>query len=758
MSGANYSYSSSDAVTLTSGIDVDPIKSINTIFDPNTNRTIFFYNKNNVTETINGFLLSCSGTTITQHATQTPSLSTPTSSCWTNVAYDTQNNKIIFMYYVNSPVNYAPKYSIVTVTGGATNTLSFTSDEYVFANTSQQAQASSLAWNGDANKLFMLYPAYIGGNIQCNTFTSNGSTLTTITEAEILTEDMSDSGGNETRASVFVSNQGISYSLGDPNNSPGIVNFTLSLGTTTSTVVNASQSNFVGVARSGTDLELSEPPTELVGYSESAITKGRAVIVKPDGNYAQAGLTTTSVTNTGTASQGSLGNISSYSSDMFAMAVASDGVTYCLTYQNTSTQQACKIGTRSGETISWGSEVVLASGNSSSHFVSYDASANVFVTSYTTGTSVKGTAVSFSGNTGTKGAEVTIMDLGNSSGNPSYNYKHWYDSTNKVTVCWANGGVSGSQTNRSSAVVLTLTGTSISVGTLYENSSAGGDKSTGCDITGGKHVLYFLNSSYYPSVMIMTVSSTGDITWGTPVTNNSNSGGFATPVYNPNFPDKCIVAGWFTNYNAYFSYFAVTVSGTSITISNFSSGNINSAQSYVESGGGVAAYSNYSGNYCFVYQTYSPYNSRYNFATTTDGLSLTVETAVTTTAHGSNQFYAGVCASDVDGVFVENHNDRSSSPGYYSYYCFNPTFNFTSTTQTPNMTSANVIGIAQETILANNDIKVKTFGQIDENQSLLTTGSAYFVNGTTGAIQTTADDPSVNIGTALNSTNLLIKS
>ena len=190
----------------------------------------------------------------------------------------------------------------------------------------------------------------------------------------------------------------------------------------------------------------------------------------------------------------------------------------------------------------------------------------------------------------------------------------------------------------------------------------------------------------------------------------------------------------------------------------FHDGNINSAQSYVESGGSVGVYSNYSGNYCFVYQTYSPYNSRYNFATTTDGLSLTVATAVTTTGHGSNQFYAGACASDVDGVVVENHNDRSSSPGYYSYYCFNPTFSFTSTTTTPNMTGANVIGIAQETISANNDIKVKTFGQVDENQSSLTTGSAYFVNGTTGAIQTTADEPSVNIGTALNSTNLLIKS
>lgn len=401
-------------------------------------------------------------------------------------------------------------------------------------------------------------------------------------------------------------------------------------------------------------------------------------------------------------------------------------------------------------------EINLSANGSSAHFVSYDASANVFVTSYSYGNTIKATAVSFSGNTGTKGAEVTIMDLGNSSGNPSFNYKHWYDSTNNMTVCWAVGGVSGNQTNRSSAVALTLTGTSISVGTLFENSSAGGAKATGCDITGGKHVLYFLNSSSYPTVMIMCVSSTGDITWGTPVTNNYNTGGFATPIYNPNFPNKCIVAGYFTNYNDYFSYFAVTVSGTSITISNFTSGNINNGQSYIESGGSVGAYSNYSGNYCFVYQTYSPYNSRYNFATTTDGLSLTVVVAVQTNSHGSNQFYAGVCASDVDGVFVENHNDRSSSPGYYSYYCFNPTFNFTITNTTENLLADNYIGIATKTVADDGQAEVATIGQTDAQQSGLTAGQKYYVQ-TDGSLATSPHaSVTVLAGKATAPTKLLI--
>jgi len=516
----------------------------------------------------------------------------------------------------------------------------------------------------------------------------------------------------------------------------------------------AQATQFVGTALSATALELKTfPANTIVGKADGTVTKGKAVIVEADGDFAQAGQA--NVTNTGTASQGSLGNMGTYVTDLFAMAVAKDGLTYCFTYQNGSTQQACKIGTRSGETISWGSELVLASANSSSHFVSYDDEANVFLTTYTTGDTVKGTAVSFSGNTGTKGTEVTIMDLGGASSAPYQHYQHWYDSTNEVTVCWAKGGVSGNDTNRSSAVVLTLTGTSISVGTLYENTTAGGQYSKGCDITGGKHVLYWRSSSNnYPYVMTMTVTSSGAISWGTPLVINSAAGSWSNPVYNPTYPNKAILAGKISTANNYYSYAGLTISGTSITASNFSDGNINNAQSYVESGGNVAVYSNYSGNYCFVYQTYSPYNSRYNFATTTDGLSLTVATAVTTTAHGSNQFYAGACASDVDGVVVENHNDRSSNPGYYSYYCFNPTFNYTSLGPT-NLTAENYIGIAQETVSTGNDVKVTTISGVDANQSSLTPAQLYYVQSD-GTLSTTAGSPSVVAGLATSATTVLV--
>ena len=545
--------------------------------------------------------------------------------------------------------------------------------------------------------------------------------------------------------------------VGQTNNGYDLLTAIMNINSTTSTTINASQ--FVGTARSGTDLELAEPPTELVGIANGSITKGNAVVVRSDGDFETIKLvTSTPVTNTGTASQGSLGNIDPYTQDMFCMAVASDGVTYCFTYQNsTNNYQACKIGTRSGETITWGSEITLSTDTSSdSHFCSYDANANVFITSYATGNTIKSTAVSFSGNAGTKGTEVTMMDLGSSSGSPQYHYQHWYDSTNKVTVCWANGGVSGNDTNRSSAVTLNLSGTTINLGTLYENSSAGGDFQKGCDITGGKHVCYWKNSSGYASVMTMTVASDYSITWGTPLVINSSNAGFCNPIYNPNYENKVILAGKIKTSNNYFSYAGLTISGTSITASNFSDGNINNASSYVESGGNVGVYSNYSGNYCFVYQTYSPYYSTYRFATTTDGLSLTVAAAVTTSGHGNNQFYAGAVASDVDAVVVENHRDGANTQ--MVYYCFNPTFSFTTTSQATNLTTNNFLGFAQQTVANREDVKVAIIGQTDNNQSSLSTATQYYLNNTTGALQSTADNISVVGGTALSSTKILIKS
>ena len=774
----------------------------NVSYNPNANKFIFAKNVNNSTS-VDLWIVSNSGSTLSVASSSADATITNAGNnyrVWTNI-YDPDTNKTIIGVdnYVGS--NYGKLYP-VTISGSS---LSVSSTPYSMTGGAYEDYSNELIYDSTNNKWLLLQcnetSNYINGTVLTasgNTFTAGtktvlssdparylGSYYDTVRENFIIGYQYYTTGyygklGKVTISGTTPSWTTLSGTIFDqttervfpksaffnPDTNSGIIAGTFNMSaddgmalviyydTTTSSVINGSQ--FVGKAISSTQLLLGEEKgNSMAGLSNGAITKGKPVVMQADGDVAETGFSTTSVTNTGTASQGSLGNIDPYTQDMFCMAVASDGVTYCFTYQNsTNNYQACKIGTRSGETITWGSEITLSTNTSSdSHFCSYDANANVFVTSYATGNTIKSTAVSFSGNTGTKGTEVTMMDLGSSSGSPQYHYQHWYDSTNKVTVCWANGGVSGNDTNRSSAVTLSLSGTIITLGTLYENTSAGGDYQKGCDITGGKHVCYWRNSSGYPSVMTMTVASDYSITWGTPLVINSASGSFCNPIYNPNYENKAILAGKIATSSNYFSYAGLTISGTSITASNYSDGNINNAQSYVESGGNVGVYSNYSGNYCFVYQTYSPYNSRYNFATTTDGLSLTVATAVTTTAHGSNQFYAGACASDVDAVVVENHRDGSNTQ--MVYYCFNPTFNFVQSTTSTNLTTTNYLGIASNTVADNEECIIDTQGAVNSNQSSLTPGQLYYVQ-TDGTLSTTAGSPSVIAGIATSATTLLV--
>ena len=750
MSGANYSYSSSDAVTLTSGIDVDPIKSINTIFDPNTNRTIFFYNKNDVTETINGFLLSCSGTTITQHATQTPSLSTPTSSCWTNVAYDTQNNKIIFMYYVNSPVNYAPKYSIVTVTGGATNTLSFTSDEYVFANTSQQAQASTLAWNGDANKLFMLYPAYIGGNIQCNTFTSNGSTLTTITEAEILTEDMSDSGGNETRASVFVSNQGISYSLGDPNNSPGIINFTLSLGSTTSTVVNGSQ--FVGTARSGTDLELSEPPTELVAMANGSITKGKPVILRTDGDFAEVGGTNSSGSVVSPETQQISGQQNT--EDKFYIADNGNGIFAVVSIA--SNRARIILGEDTGTSITWGSEVTLddTSENITGVSVYYDSEEDKFIATNVSGGSqnVCSYIVSYSGTTATKGTQSSLLALGYPNSN--YVLASDYNTTDKKGIVCI-----GKDTGK--LFTVTVSGTTITQSALSSQFSGSSNSAQFFnmvyDNTNSVGYITYRNEaiSDYPYIQTFTVS--GDtFSFGTETVIQSLSADGYVGVAEGSADGKGVCVAWRRSGTG-INYIAPTFSGLVPTIGSvttLSGGQVPDTSLYWE-GAQVVNYNPVSQSFILAYQDTS---GKYDIITnngTVSGSTLTFsDYDVVYPQTNASQYYAisNPTGKNANNVFIIQQRYNQSP-----YKTAGSIWGASYSNSTTNLTSTNFIGFAQNTVADNEDVKVKVISQSDENQTGLTTASQYYVQ-TDGTLSTTAGTPSVLGGTALSSTKILIKS
>ena len=743
MSGANYSYSSSNAVTLTSGIDVY-MKSLNTVFDPDTNRTIAFYHKNNSPLSIHGIVLSCSGASITKGATQSPSLTAPTSNSWSAVAYDTQNNKIIFMYYVSSPVNYAPKYSIVTVTGGATNTLSFTSDAYVFANTSQQAQACSLTWNGDANKLFMVYPEYIGSHIQCNTFTSNGSTLTTISQGEISTKAIPDSAGQEDDASVFVTGKGVSYSLGNADSSPGILNFTLSIGSTTSTVVNGSV--FAGTALSATALELKTfPASTIVGKADGAVTKGKPVIVEADGDFAQVASTTTTTSFSQTI--GAEITLNTSGRDYYSTAHNNNG-TFIIVYRPDSPDKVnARLGTyASNGTITWGTNIVLTKPSVATiQSVScyYDPDNDCFVALGGTGTNqyVYATILTYSGVTLTEGNYVEF-DPNGSNTNGTSHISAQYDTVNNIAYAACS-------TYGCSVFALTVSGTTITAGprqyVFGSYTSSLQYLSLDYDSANNRGTMYFRDqqNSYYPSVVAFT-SSAGTLTFGAKVVLQSNNypsqGGVASS------PTQTYVAYKFGDYIYYHN---LTFSGASITAG--------STQTLTTAGSLTVGKSN-----LFLYNP----DGKFYFVFTRSGspkwLALAQGTVSGTTLNNNNiEIYNNLSSAYeywiLGNTSISNPTmilaGKDTSNNYAEALTFVPTATVTVTTL--NLTATNYLGIAQETVSTGNDVKVTTISGVDANQSSLTPAQLYYVQ-TDGTLSTTAGSPSVVAGTAIAATQLLV--
>ena len=73
-----------------------------------------------------------------------------------------------------------------------------------------------------------------------------------------------------------------------------------------------------------------------------------------------------------------------------------------------------------------------------------------------------------------------------------------------------------------------------------------------------------------------------------------------------------------------------------------------------------------------------------------------------------------------------------------------------------NLTSENFLGFAAHTYADTQSALVNSTCTVDRNQSGLTAGQTYYVQ-TDGSLGTTAADPSVVAGTAISSTEIIVK-
>ena len=217
------------------------------------------------------------------------------------------------------------------------------------------------------------------------------------------------------------------------------------------------------------------------------------------------------------------------------------------------------VGTVSGTSITFGSPTTFESASTTDISATFDSTNNKVVIAYTDGgnsnygTAIVGTVSGTSISFGT--AAVFESDTTSITGIT-------YDSTNqKVVIAYKDGG-----TTSGTAVVGTVSGTSISFGTpaVFESGNMY-DISPTFDSTNGKVVIAYRNNSNssYGTAVVGTVSGTS-ISFGTPVVFNSDTSIGISAVYDPN--NQKVVIAYRDGTNPYYGTAIVgTVSGTSIS-------------------------------------------------------------------------------------------------------------------------------------------------------------------------------------------------
>jgi hypothetical protein len=401
------------------------------------------------------------------------------------------------------------------------------------------------------------------------------------------------------------------------------------------------------------------------------------------------------------------------------------------------------VGTVSGTSISFGTAVVFESANSSYNSATYDSTNNRVVIAYSDGgNSSYGTAIvgTVSGTSISFGTAVVFESAS------SLFISATYDSTNnRVVIAYRDGGNS----NYGTAIVGTVSGTSISFGTavVYKTANSAYNSAT-YDSTNNRVVIAYRDgdNSFYGTASVGTVSGTS-ISFGTAVVYASATGTNNSVTYDST-NNRVVIA-----YTNSLSDTAIvgTVSGTSISFGT---------AVVFDSGSSVTYSTTYdSANNRVVITYHDQGNSSYGTAIvgTVSGTSISFGTAVVFESADSGD--SSVTYDSTNNRIVIAYSDYGNSQ-YGTAIVGAPGSSISPTISSQN----NFIGIAQSTVASGSAVRVRLPGSYDQNNTGLTPGAVYYVNPTTSGFTTTANQPSawsgaVNwgpIGRAVNSTTLLL--
>ena len=479
--------------------------------------------------------------------------------------------------------------------------------------------------------------------------------------------------------------------------------------------------------------------------ASGTLPNGKPVILKANGQVEVVGFSPTSISQSIPAASGVVFNAGSTTYSAVAYDPNTAGK-FVIAYTDSGNSDfgTAIVGSTSGTTISFGSEVVFNAGATTHISISFDPNtANKFVIGFKDdGNSQRGAVIvgTISSNSLSFGTEA-VFETG-----VTIDIDVAYDpnTANKFVVAYNSyGGNSGYGT----AIVATISSNSISYGSkIVYNSAQSYFNSVAFDPnTANKLVIAYRNVEVGTAI-VGTVSS-NSISFGTPSVFETPTGGnYIEIAYDPNTANKFVIVHADEGNSNFGTAIVGTVSSTSISFGSpvvFNSGNTTATSI------GLSFDKNTATKFVIAYKDTS--NSTY--ITVIEG------TLGSTSVTFGSEIVMNSAASDYPDMAF----DPSSYGKFVVVYKNEGNSNYgtarlgqiATTEQLSNLTSTNFLGTATAAYTNGQTASIMLKGGISDNQTSLTAGSTYYVQPA-GTFATSAGTPSVLAGEAVSATSLLL--
>ena len=715
---------------------------ISACFDSNANKFVVAYKDAGNSDYGTSAVGTVSGTNI---SFGTPVVFNSANTNNTGAEFDSSNNKVVIAYR-----DQGASQQVTAIVGTVSGTsISYGSEVAV---SSSSATNCDLIFDSSNNKMVLVYQDSgdaSKGKAQVGTVSG--------TSISFGSAVVFNAGQSEYHRGVYDSNAGkiaIIYKDGGNSNRPTFISGTVS-GTSitfdTETVLKDVEGVYQrpGIAydstnkrvvpayldATGSDLGITQ--VIRVGYSADTggtIADGKAVIVNANGTVSSVSQSTRdqSVTSTPQFEAASVGYIASAYDSTLGKVI----VAY--RDQGNSGYGTAVVGTVASGEITFGTPVVFESASIEYTGATYDTANDKAVIVYTdVANSNRGTAIvgTVSGTSISFGSAVVFETQ------VARDCQAIFDNVNnKIVVAYRNS----SENNRNYGIIGTVSGTSISFGSRVQYSETNNYVLRMAYIGNSKFVVSAQASDDTGHAYVGTVSGTS-VSYGSKANVNGSNHAQNPGVAYDSTADK-VVIGFRNSDDTTGGAVVGTVSGTSISFG--SATNFGAVGSTGDNSNVSCVYDSVNDKTIVAFPDDSSSNKGTIKAGTVSGTSISFGDAIVF-EQGGTKYITGVFDSAAERVVFAYEDDDDGDYGKAVVY---------QSPGTPsNLTSENFVGFMKGAALDGTNGEILSSCSIARNQTSLTSGQTYFVSPTDGALSTTAGSPSVTAGTAISSTELIVK-